>query len=73
MSLNCGHQLLIPHVIYEHEEPWWSDRGKLLICPPELYGNPISSHLVEKQEQQVKGMMNLALGSVYLFRLRRTF
>jgi hypothetical protein len=39
--------LFIPKVIYEHGEPWWIDdeRGKL-ICPPELSGNPTSSHLV---------------------------
>jgi hypothetical protein len=29
---------------YEHEEPWWNDvnRGKLLICPKQLSGNPTS-------------------------------
>jgi hypothetical protein len=34
--------LFIPQEIYEHGEPWWNDidRGKLLICPPELSGNP---------------------------------
>jgi hypothetical protein len=30
--------LLIPHMIYEHGEPWWNDihKWKLLIPPPEL-------------------------------------
>jgi hypothetical protein len=34
--------------------------GKLLIRPPELPGNPISNHLVEKQEKLPKEIMNLA-------------
>jgi hypothetical protein len=40
--------LFITQVIYEHGEPWWNDidRGKFLINPPELCGNPTSSHLV---------------------------
>jgi hypothetical protein len=40
--------LFIPQVIYVHGETWWNevDRGKLLICPSELSGNPTSSHLV---------------------------
>jgi hypothetical protein len=40
-------------VIYEHGEPWWNDIGreKLLIRPPELSGNYISSHPVPKQEE----------------------
>jgi hypothetical protein len=31
--------------IYEHGEPWWNDinRGKFLIHPPELSGNPTKS------------------------------
>jgi hypothetical protein len=34
--------LFIHQVIYEHGEPWWNKmgRGKLLIRPPELSGNP---------------------------------
>jgi hypothetical protein len=34
--------LFIPQVIYEHGDPWWNkiDRGKLLIFPQELSGNP---------------------------------
>jgi hypothetical protein len=49
--------LFIPQVIYEHGEPWWNgiNRGKLLICPPELSGNPTSSHLVANQEELGKG------------------
>jgi hypothetical protein len=38
--------LFIPQAIHEHGEPWlWKDiiRGKLLICPPELSGNPTST------------------------------
>jgi hypothetical protein len=37
--------LFIPQVIYKHGKPWWNnvDRGKLLIHPPELCGNPTSS------------------------------
>jgi hypothetical protein len=37
-----------PQVIYEHGEPRWNDidRGKLLISPAYLSGNPNSSHLV---------------------------
>jgi hypothetical protein len=31
-------------MIYEHEDPWLNDinRGKLVINPPELFGNPTS-------------------------------
>jgi hypothetical protein len=54
--------LFIPQVIYEHGEPWWNDndRGKL-IHPPELSGNPTSSHLVARQEKLANKIMNLAL------------
>jgi hypothetical protein len=36
--------IFIPQVRYEHGNPWWNDidRGKALICPPELSGNPTS-------------------------------
>jgi hypothetical protein len=34
--------------------------GTLLICPPELSGNPTTSHLVAKQEELAKGIMDLA-------------
>jgi hypothetical protein len=42
-----------PQVIYENGEPWWSgvNKGKLMIHPPELSGNPTSSQLVAKQEE----------------------
>jgi hypothetical protein len=60
--------LFIPHMIYEHEEPWWIDidRGKLLIRPPELSGNSTSSNLVVKQEELAKEMMNLALKNIFI-------
>jgi hypothetical protein len=34
--------LFIPHVVYEHGEQWWNDigRGKFMISPQELNGNP---------------------------------
>jgi hypothetical protein len=53
----------IAQVIYEHGDPWWSDteRGKLLIRPPELSSNPTSSHLAAKQEELTKKMMNSTL------------
>jgi hypothetical protein len=43
-------------VIYEHGEIWATDidRGKLLIHPSELSGNPTSSHLVEKEKELAK-------------------
>jgi hypothetical protein len=43
--------------IYEHGEPWWNDvsKGKLLIHPPELSGNPTSSHLIVNQEELGEG------------------
>jgi hypothetical protein len=49
-------------VIYDRGEPWWNDidKGKLLIHPPELSGNP-SSHLVAKLEELAKEMMDFAL------------
>jgi hypothetical protein len=39
-------------VIHERRELWWNDIAaeKLLFRPPELSGNPTSSHLVAKQE-----------------------
>jgi hypothetical protein len=49
--------LFISQMIYEHGEPWWNyvtDRGKLLICPPELSGNPTSSHLVASRRNGQK-------------------
>jgi hypothetical protein len=49
-------QLFIPHMIHGHRERWWNDidRRKLLICPPELSGNPTNSHLIAKQDKLVK-------------------
>jgi hypothetical protein len=46
-------RLCYSYVIYGHEKPWCNDtdRGKLLICPPELSGNATSSHLIAKQEE----------------------
>jgi hypothetical protein len=54
--------LFILLVTYEHGEPWWHDtgRGKLLICPPELSGNPTSNQLVAKQDEVVKEITDLA-------------
>jgi hypothetical protein len=51
-------RLFIPQVIYEHGEPWWNDinRGKLLICPQELSGSPLTESFGRKQEEWVKGM-----------------
>jgi hypothetical protein len=50
-------------VIHEHGEPWWNDvdRGKFLIRPPEFSGNPTTSRLVAKQEEQPKEMTDFAL------------
>jgi hypothetical protein len=61
--------LFIPQVIYEHGEPWWNDieREKLLIHPPELSGNPTSSHLVAKQEILAKEMMDLGLRCIFSY------
>jgi hypothetical protein len=57
--------LFIPQVICEHGEPWWNDIDSLnfLICPPKVSGNPTSSHLVLRQGELGKKMMNLALGN----------
>jgi len=38
--------------------------GNLLIHPPDLFGNPTSSHLIAKQEEQAKEMMNFAFQSI---------
>jgi hypothetical protein len=55
--------LFITQVIHEHGEQCWNDtdKGKLLIPLPELSGNPSSSHLVAKQGELVKEMVNFAL------------
>jgi hypothetical protein len=36
------------------------DGGLLLISPPELSGNSTSSHIVAKQEDMAKKMLNFA-------------
>jgi hypothetical protein len=55
-------KLPIPQVMYEHGEPLWNiNREKLLIYPPQLYGNPSSSHQVAEEEEMVKEMKNFAL------------
>jgi hypothetical protein len=61
--------LFIPNVACEHGEPWWNDtdRAKLLIRPPEISGNPTSSHLTARV--RAKETMNLALRSIVV----RTF
>jgi hypothetical protein len=40
---------------------------KFLIHPKELPGKPIVRHLVAKQEELAKGMMNLALNYLYSY------
>jgi hypothetical protein len=57
--------LFIPQVIYEHGEPWWNGikRGNL-INPSEFSGSPTSSHLVAKQEELTKEMINFALQNI---------
>jgi hypothetical protein len=60
-------------VIYEHGEPWWNyiDRGNLFNRSPEFSGNHIGSHIVAKQEEQAKEIMNLALGSIFVHTSKR--
>jgi hypothetical protein len=41
-----------------------------MISPPEISGNPTSSHLVAKQEKPAKEIMKFALRSIF-FILRR--
>jgi hypothetical protein len=66
MSMECDYiseqwpqtcLLFIPQVICEHGEPWWSniDRGKLLICSPELWQSYQQSCLVANQEELDEG------------------
>jgi hypothetical protein len=54
--------LFIPQVIWELE-PWCNDidRRNILIRRRELFGNPTSSHLVAKQEELTKEIMNFVL------------
>jgi hypothetical protein len=53
-------------VINEQGEPWWNniDRRKILKHPPELSGKPKSSHIVAKQEEIEKEIMNFALRNI---------
>jgi hypothetical protein len=44
--------------------------GENSIHPPELSGNPTNSHLVAKQEELEKKMMNFAL-QIFYFILQR--
>jgi hypothetical protein len=57
--------LFIHRVIYEHGEPWWNYiyRGKLPIRPPELSGNPTSTHLVASKKN---GRRNLGIRSIFV-------
>jgi hypothetical protein len=75
MSLNCGHQRAYYSCPrrYEHEELWWNDigRGKFLIRPPELCGNPTSSHLVSNEEELGEG--NYEFGLTKYFCLEVTY
>jgi hypothetical protein len=46
-------------MIYEHAKLSWNiNTGKHIIHPTELSGNPTGSHLVAKQEEIAKDMMN---------------
>jgi hypothetical protein len=64
----------MPHVIYEHGETWWNkvDRIKLLICPPELPGNPTSRVIWQQAggtgEENYKFVLE-----VFLFKLASDF
>jgi hypothetical protein len=55
-------------LIHEPGEPWWNDidRGKLLIHPLELSGNPTISHLVENQEKLGEGNYEFGLQSNFV-------
>jgi hypothetical protein len=65
--------LFIPNVACEHGEPWWNDtdRAKLMIRPPEISGNPTSSHLTARV--RAKETMNLALRSIFVRTFQVTF
>jgi hypothetical protein len=48
-------------VIYEYGEPWWNDiEREKLIRPRELSGKPTSSHLLTKEEELAKEVINFA-------------
>jgi hypothetical protein len=62
--------LFIPQMTWAQRTMAEYRQRELLIRPPELSDNTISSHLVAKQEELAKEMMNLALRSISLI-LRR--
>jgi hypothetical protein len=51
-----------------HGEPWWNDidKEKLLICPPEIFGNPTSSLLVASQEKLGEGNYKCSIRSIFV-------
>jgi hypothetical protein len=55
-------------VKYDHGEPWWNntDRGKLLIHPPELSDNPTSSHIVANKEKLGEGNYEFGLWNIFV-------
>jgi hypothetical protein len=60
--------LFNPHVIRKHWEPWWND---IDMETPESYNRDLlqsyqQSHLVVKQEELAKGIMNFTLRSIFL-------
>jgi hypothetical protein len=57
--------LFFPKVIYEYKDHGGMiSTGKLVIRLPELFGNPINSHLVANQEELAKELMNFTLRSI---------
>jgi hypothetical protein len=57
----------VPQVIYEYGQPRWNYIGReLLICQPELSGNPTSSHPVANQGNLATKIMNPALQSIFV-------
>jgi hypothetical protein len=58
--------LFIPQETYKHGEPWCNDIdwGKLLIRPPELTGNPTSSHFIAKEKELGEGNDEYGLRSI---------
>jgi hypothetical protein len=63
---------IIPHVIYKQGEPRWNDtdRREFLISPPEFSGKSTTSHLIAKQEELAKEIMNLAPWSIFVHSLK---
>jgi hypothetical protein len=63
--------LPIPLEIYEHAALWWNDidRGSFLFVHQRSLWNHTSSHLLEKQEELAKEIINLAIQvSVFILR-----